>query len=70
MLVIWFRTCTLAANLDHPVKQSAIQYDLCSMTAGGGLQKKVSGHFAHYSDEDADIEMNNCCVALENENHH
>lgn len=37
------------------------------MTAGGELQKSVSGHFAHYSDEDTDVEMNNCCVALENE---
>lgn len=40
------------------------------MTAGGELQKKVSGLFAHYSDEDTDVEMNDCCVALENENHH
>lgn len=67
---MWFGICTLAANFDHSVKQSAIQCDLCSMTAGRELQKKVSGHFAHYSDEDADVEMNNCCVALENENHH
>lgn len=44
-----------------------MQRDLRSTTAGE-LQKKVSGHFAHYSDEDADVEMSNCCVALENEN--
>lgn len=31
------------------------------MITGRELQKKVSGHFAHYSDE----EMNNCCVGLE-----
>lgn len=40
------------------------------MTAGGELQKKVSGHFAHYSDADTDVEMNNCWATLENENHH
>lgn len=40
------------------------------MTAGRKLQKKLSVHFAHYSDEDADVEMNNCCVALENQSHH
>jgi len=61
MLVIWFRICTLAANLDHPVKQSAIQCDLCSMTAGGELQQKVSGHFVHYSDEDTDQQLLCCC---------
>lgn len=69
MLVIWSRVCSLAANLDHTVKQSAIQCDLCSITAGREQQKKVSVHFAHYSDKDADVKMNNC-VSLENQSYH
>lgn len=43
------------------MNQSAIQCNICSMITGRELQKKVSGHFAHYSNQ----EMNNCYVGLE-----